>query len=127
MKNEIEKKAGLVEVHSQKHITEDVTTTGELDGSYSSINEQSLIVETEKGLLVIVGCSHPGLEKILAKAARFGSLYGVIGGFHDFNKYEVLEDLKLIVPTHCTQHKKEIHNQYKDKVKPGGVGWSIMI
>ncbi len=125
LKKQIKNKSELVEIKDPKEIIAGVHTTGELEvmGEYKGVNEQSLAVETKKGLVVVVGCSHPGLEKILVKASEFGRLYGVVGGFHGFDKYDVLEDLEFIVPTHCTQHKKEIRDLYGDKVGDGGVGW----
>jgi 7,8-dihydropterin-6-yl-methyl-4-(beta-D-ribofuranosyl)aminobenzene 5'-phosphate synthase len=47
------------------------------------MNELSLAISTPKGLAVVVGCSHPGVEKILQQAMRIDSrLYSVMGGFH---------------------------------------------
>ena len=126
LKNEIKSKANLIEVSNQREIVEGVYTTGELTGSFRStdIMEQSLVVDTSRGLFVVVGCSHPGLEIILEKASEFGRVYGVVGGFHGFNKYDTLKNLKFIVPTHCTQHKKEIKGRYIGKVEDGGAGWT---
>lgn len=126
MKNEIRLRAGLTEVKGPQELLEGVYSTGELCGTgmYPGIREQSLAVESKEGLVVVTGCSHPGLDVILKKASMFGKLYGVVGGFHGFSRYDALKDLKLIVPTHCTVHKKEIRDRYKDKVEQGGVGWS---
>jgi 7,8-dihydropterin-6-yl-methyl-4-(beta-D-ribofuranosyl)aminobenzene 5'-phosphate synthase len=47
-------------------------------------NEIALSIKTTKGLLVITGCGHPGIENIL-KAATVGDnkhVYFVIGGLH---------------------------------------------
>jgi len=106
-----------------------IYSTGELTGRFQDImlGEQSLAVETSMGLVVVAGCSHPGVEKILETSLQFGDLYGIVGGFHGFDKYELLKDLKLIVPTHCTQHKKEIREKYGGLVEAGGVGWSKAI
>lgn len=127
MKNEIKKNAALHEVSNARKIFDGVWTTGELMTTYSGarLGEQSLVIENKKGLTVVVGCSHPGLEEILEIASGFGSLYGVIGGFHGFNKYNALKDLELIVPTHCTVHKEEIRGEYGSKVESGGAGWSV--
>ena len=84
-------------------------TTGEL-GSFTK--EQSLIVETDNGLTVVTGCSHPGLERILEVASKFGDIYGVVGGFHGFSRLEALEGVRLIVPCHCTSRKAQILNHY---------------
>lgn len=51
------------------------------------LNELSMAINTPKGLAVIVGCSHPGIEKILAVATEINSkLYTVIGGLHLLDK-----------------------------------------
>jgi 7,8-dihydropterin-6-yl-methyl-4-(beta-D-ribofuranosyl)aminobenzene 5'-phosphate synthase len=78
------------------------------------MNEVSLAIRTPKGLAVVVGCSHPGVEKILAEAAKIeAKLYTVTGGFHLVMtpKEEVErvagvlhDDMKLerVAPGHCT-------------------------
>jgi 7,8-dihydropterin-6-yl-methyl-4-(beta-D-ribofuranosyl)aminobenzene 5'-phosphate synthase len=47
--------------------------------------EQSLVVDVAgKGLIVIVGCGHPGIERILNRSSQIFQrpIYGVIGGLH---------------------------------------------
>ncbi len=47
--------------------------------------EQSLVIHVAgKGLIVIVGCGHPGIERILEQASQIFQqpIYGVIGGLH---------------------------------------------
>ena len=100
-----------VEVDEPIEISEGLYLTGVL-GYF--IREQSLIVETEKGLTVVTGCSHPGLEKILNHASALGKLYGVVGGFHGFSKLQSLVGLSLIAPCHCTRKKKEIHERFPE-------------
>ena len=86
-----------------------VHSTGALG---TSIKEQSLVVNTEKGNLIITGCAHPGLTKIIEKAKQLGEIYAVLGGFHDFSKLEKLQGIKLIAPCHCTQHIQQIRQSY---------------
>jgi 7,8-dihydropterin-6-yl-methyl-4-(beta-D-ribofuranosyl)aminobenzene 5'-phosphate synthase len=52
--------------------------------------EQCLMVDTPDGLVVIVGCSHPGILPMLEQAKRETGrpLYLVIGGFHLLGKTE---------------------------------------
>ena len=50
----------VVSVSQPTWITKRVFSTGELKGI-----EQSLAVKTDKGIVVIVGCSHPGVGVIL--------------------------------------------------------------
>jgi 7,8-dihydropterin-6-yl-methyl-4-(beta-D-ribofuranosyl)aminobenzene 5'-phosphate synthase len=47
------------------------------------MNEISMAIKTPQGLVVVVGCSHPGIEKILDGATKIESrVYSVFGGFH---------------------------------------------
>ena len=101
---------------------EHIFSTGELEGI-----EQSLCVKTEKGIVVIVGCSHPKLENILKVASQFGKVYALIGGLHGFKDFDLLNDLKLVCPCHCTQHKSEIKSLYSEKYVEGGAGKIIEI
>ena len=101
---------------------EHIFSTGELEGI-----EQSLCVKTEKGIVVIVGCSHPKLENILKVASQFGKVYALIGGLHGFKDFDLLNDLKLVCPCHCTQHKLEIKSLYSEKYVEGGAGKIIEI
>jgi 7,8-dihydropterin-6-yl-methyl-4-(beta-D-ribofuranosyl)aminobenzene 5'-phosphate synthase len=89
-----------------------------------SPREQSLVVKTEKGNIVITGCAHPGLERILQTARGLGLVYGVLGGFHGFSKFAELEGIPLIAPCHCTEHTSEIFQRYPaqcEQIKAGSV------
>ena len=105
-----------------KRIHENIFSTGELEGI-----EQSMGAETEKGIVLIVGCSHPYMGNILNEAKQFGKLHAIIGGMHGFSEFELFEDLELICPTHCTQHKAELKKLYPRKYIEGGAGRIIEI
>ena len=111
----------VIEVKEPKKLYEGVYSTGELEGI-----EQSLCIKTEKGIVVVAGCSHPKMESILSIASKFGKVYGIIGGLHA-TKPESLKDLDLICPTHCTQYKAEIKSLYPSKYIEGGAGKIIEI
>jgi len=98
-------------------ICENVFTTGELKGI-----EQSLALKTDRGIFVVVGCSHPGVGNILDAADKFGTVYGIIGGFHGFDDFERLSDLSLICPCHCTQFKEEIKQIFPEVCSECGAG-----
>lgn len=68
-------------LRSAAKIDEGVYSTGEL-GTW--LKEQSLMISTEKGTVLITGCAHPGIVKIVAAArAILGSnVYFVMRGFH---------------------------------------------
>jgi 7,8-dihydropterin-6-yl-methyl-4-(beta-D-ribofuranosyl)aminobenzene 5'-phosphate synthase len=90
-------------------ISPGIHSTGTLGGL---IKEQSLVVNTEKGNVVITGCAHPGLAKIIDKAKQLGEVYAVLGGFHGFSRLEKLQGIELIAPCHCTQYKQQIKEKY---------------
>ena len=103
----------------------DLSYMGEHAGQYTMVDgkfvpdayrhEQSLIFETEKGLVVFNSCSHGGVMNILeeVKEAFPGkTIYAMIGGFHLFCSSrqeidklgEALKDtgVKLVITGHCT-------------------------
>jgi 7,8-dihydropterin-6-yl-methyl-4-(beta-D-ribofuranosyl)aminobenzene 5'-phosphate synthase len=100
-----------VPVHKPLKICRKVWSTGEL-GSW--IKEQSLIIDTQKGLIVITGCAHPGIVNIVkfAKSYLKKDVYLILGGFHlmAYNENQVkkiIKDLKelgieKVGPSHCT-------------------------
>jgi 7,8-dihydropterin-6-yl-methyl-4-(beta-D-ribofuranosyl)aminobenzene 5'-phosphate synthase len=47
------------------------------------MSEVSMGIKTPKGLVLMVGCSHPGIEKILEATSKIDPrIYTVFGGFH---------------------------------------------
>jgi len=103
-------------------IYENVFSTGELEEI-----EQSMGVITEKGVVLVVGCSHPYMGTILGSAKKFGKIYAIVGGMHGFSEFELFKDINLICPTHCTQHKPELKRLYPEKYIEGGAGRTIEI
>jgi 7,8-dihydropterin-6-yl-methyl-4-(beta-D-ribofuranosyl)aminobenzene 5'-phosphate synthase len=97
-----------------------VFSTGELKGI-----EQSLALRTKKGIVVLTGCSHPGVNEILQVASRFGKVYGIVGGLHGFHDFGSLRYLPLICPCHCTQYKSEILRLFPDNCKECGAGVTL--
>ncbi len=89
--------------------------------------EQSLVAKTEKGNIVVTGCAHPGLERILQTARRLGRIYGVLGGFHGFSKFDELEGIQLIAPCHCTEHTEQIVQRYPTQFEQIRVGSVIEV
>jgi len=112
----------VVRIDKARKLNETMYSTGELEHI-----EQSLVLHTEKGLALLVGCSHPNMAGIIHAALQFGDVYTIIGGLHGFDHYDLFKDLTLICPTHCTQHKKELKSRYPEKYEEGGVGKVIEI
>ncbi len=106
-----ESEAKLIEVHQPIKICKNGYSTGEL-GTW--IKEQSLVIKTSKGLIVITGCAHPGIVKIVktAKTQLKSDVYLVLGGFHLcwMNAWQIKgivngvkkEGVKIVAPCHCS-------------------------
>ena len=90
------------------------TTRGWKPDNFS--HEQSLVLDTDKGLVIINCCSHSGAVNIINEVAQTfpdKHVYGIIGGFHLFNKSDdevraVAEKIKetgidFVCTGHCTQ------------------------
>jgi 7,8-dihydropterin-6-yl-methyl-4-(beta-D-ribofuranosyl)aminobenzene 5'-phosphate synthase len=102
-------------------------------------HEQSLVIDTDKGLLIINSCSHGGVKNILREvreALPDKKIYGYIGGFHLFNKSksevqtvaESLDgDLEYICTGHCTGDRAYdiLKQQLGDKLHKLQVGMVI--
>jgi 7,8-dihydropterin-6-yl-methyl-4-(beta-D-ribofuranosyl)aminobenzene 5'-phosphate synthase len=86
---------------SPTQIINGVWTTGPLG---TDIKEQSLIIKSTKGLIIITGCAHPGIVNIVKKAKEIfpnDNIYLVLGGFHLFGASDsklkaVIDDFKKL-------------------------------
>ena len=107
----------VISVSEPLKIHENVFSTGELDGI-----EQSLAVKTDKGIVLIVGCSHPKMAHILKAASQFGKVVAIVGGMHGFSEFGLFKELELICPCHCTTHKAQIKSLYPKQYIDGGAG-----
>jgi 7,8-dihydropterin-6-yl-methyl-4-(beta-D-ribofuranosyl)aminobenzene 5'-phosphate synthase len=79
--------AKLEEIKEARELLDNVYTTGQLDGG---IKEQALVLKTNEGLVVITGCAHPGVVKMVEKAKQSvkSDVLLVMGGFHLGSKSE---------------------------------------
>jgi len=103
--------AEVQEVHEPRELFDGVYTTGELNGG---IREQSLIVKTDEGLVIITGCAHPGVVNVVRKAKEIAGdkVYLLLGGFHlggaSESKIESIIDsfgqlgVERVAPCHCS-------------------------
>lgn len=122
LKAELASRFSLHEVDGPQQIGDGVWSTGELTGT---VKEQSIVLQAERGLLVLVGCSHPGVGRILKAASQFGEVWGIIGGMHGFKSYSVLKNLGMIVPSHCTRDKAKIRKIFPAATLEGRAGLQI--
>lgn len=102
--------------------------------------ELSLALETSKGDVIIVGCSHSMVERIVEKTQLFttNNTALVYGGFHLLSyKNEEIEQLvlkmknilgvKKVAPAHCTGHLafKLLKDHYQENYLFAGLGEEI--
>ena len=113
-------KRKVIPVSQPIQISEAVFSTGELKGT-----EQSLAVKTGRGIVVVAGCSHPGVSQIIDTASGFGAVYGIIGGLHGFRDFDRLRGLSLICPCHCTQYKSELRHLFPEHYVACGAGLEL--
>jgi 7,8-dihydropterin-6-yl-methyl-4-(beta-D-ribofuranosyl)aminobenzene 5'-phosphate synthase len=103
------------------------------------MRELSLAINTPEGMVIIVGCSHPGVDKIVAAAATINPRIHVItGGFHlvvtsdaDIEKIvTALHDtfkVEYVAPGHCTGEPAftALKKAYGDRYQYAGVGTTL--
>ncbi|MCX6301934.1 MAG: MBL fold metallo-hydrolase [Bacteroidia bacterium] len=102
-------------VKESAKICENLYTSGEFD---YQIAEHALVLNTKKGLVVMTGCSHPGIVEMLKeiKTTFNKNIYMVFGGFHLLQKSDkemnkILSEMKTLGvvkcgATHCTGEKQ---------------------
>ena len=126
--------ATVVEVTGPQEILPGLWSTGQMG---SRIVEQALVARTEKGLLVVTGCAHPGVDEMATRAGEIagGEITLVVGGFHlgGASRQRVEEiittfrrlGVEQVAPCHCTgDEAREIFCQaYGEDYFPCSVGW----
>lgn len=114
-----------------------ISTISETTGT-KEMHEISLAFRTPEGLVLVVGCSHPGILKIVNEAAGIdGRIYSVFGGFHllstsDEDVERIARELHdtwkiaTIAPGHCggLGAFAALRDLYKDKYVYAGLGTS---
>jgi len=92
-------------------------------------DDNTVVLDTAKGLVVVLGCAHAGIVNILnyVHDKLNKNIYAVIGGTHlkpaNENRFlktiKVLKDydIKHIGVSHCTGLEKSavLYNEFKDK------------
>src|SRR4029077_15554715 len=105
------------------------------------LKELSLAVNTPAGMVLVVGCSHPGIEKIVEAAAAINpKIHVVAGGFHLFAAYDdfiakavtaLKEKFKVesIAPGHCTGEPTfaALKKAFGDRYLYAGLGTTLLL
>jgi 7,8-dihydropterin-6-yl-methyl-4-(beta-D-ribofuranosyl)aminobenzene 5'-phosphate synthase len=130
--------ARVADVKKPIKICKDVYSTGEL-GDF--IKEESLIIKTSKGLIIITGCAHPRIVTIVKKAKEMlkSDVYLVLGGFHlcwmSLSQVKKIingvkkEGVKKVAPCHCSGDiaRKQFEKAYGKDFILVGAGKTITI
>jgi 7,8-dihydropterin-6-yl-methyl-4-(beta-D-ribofuranosyl)aminobenzene 5'-phosphate synthase len=123
----------------------DPTLFREMDGKTNQdifLDDQSLIFDTKKGLILILGCAHSGMINIINYAIdKMGKdkFYAILGGTHlDFLTSEQLDEsiktlkkmkIENIGVCHCTGMRAafRLHQEFGDRFFYGHVGSGLEI
>ena len=130
--------ATVVTVSGPQQLMDRTYSTGEMG---AAIREQSLVLDTPEGLVVITGCAHPGVADIAerAKTEFKKGLYLVMGGFHlgGWGEDEIqgviqrLQDLgvRKVAPSHCTGDRaiRMFREAWGEDFVEGGLGARITL
>ncbi|MGM0410622.1 MAG: MBL fold metallo-hydrolase, partial [Bacillota bacterium] len=99
-------------------------------------DDMSLYFETDKGIVILLGCSHKGVINIIKeiKESTKQKIRAILGGMHlkhssDCEIDEIVNYLKklnfdLLVPIHCTGNKAamKMKKAFGDKVNLASTG-----
>ena len=127
-----------ITVNETTMIMNGIYVLGEL---YGPPWEQSLVVRSDKGYILLVGCSHPGIVRITEHLINdLGKPpYLIIGGFHIAGApltecKEIIEELinlgvEKIAPIHCSGDtiRELLEKKYPDHYLPAHTGSIIKI
>ena len=132
---------GEIQTKEKEYINNKYIQTGEEGKKVDDFSDDiSLYFETEKGLVILLGCSHKGVinivEHIRQKSTR-KKIRAILGGMHLENKsneeveeiinYFAKLNLDLLVPIHCTGRRAAMmmKDKFTNKVKIASVGDSF--
>jgi 7,8-dihydropterin-6-yl-methyl-4-(beta-D-ribofuranosyl)aminobenzene 5'-phosphate synthase len=130
--------AGVVEVEASGKICEGAQTSGVIEGW---IKEQSLVLDTERGLVLMTGCAHPRIVRIIDRVRDVfkKNIFMALGGFHlaGFEKAEIREiirkfrssEIQKVGLAHCSgdEARTLFQEEYQDDFIKVGVGTKIEI
>ena len=103
------------------------------------LHELSLAIKTPNGMVLVVGCSHPGIDKIVEAASTIDPrIYLIVGGFHlvvasdtDIQKIvTALHDrfnVQYVAPGHCTGEPAftALKKSFGDRYLFAGLGTTV--
>jgi 7,8-dihydropterin-6-yl-methyl-4-(beta-D-ribofuranosyl)aminobenzene 5'-phosphate synthase len=136
-------KANIVLIDKTTEVAPGVTLIAQVSDAPGTkeLKELSLAINTPEGIVLIVGCSHPGIEAIVAEAAAINPrIRFVAGGFHLVAAQDsvigkvvaALHDtykVERIAPGHCSgEHTfSAVKQVFGDRYQYAGVGTVVQI
>ena len=111
IKDQFRSQTQMVEVAPGMELADRMFSIGEMTGPPP---EQGLVIDTSEGLVLITGCAHPGVDRMVLEAKRQfeKEIYLVLGGFHlgnatDSRINQIInllkeEGVQNVAPCHCT-------------------------
>ncbi|NLX53134.1 MAG: MBL fold metallo-hydrolase [Deltaproteobacteria bacterium] len=129
--------ATIIDIEGPREIFPGLFTTGEMEGM---LPEQSALLQTAAGTIVITGCAHPGIVRIVEAAKKIlpeDEIALVMGGFHLFNDsdrdiLEIIDRFKSLnvryaAASHCSgERARELFaREYGDRFIRLGAGTEI--
>src|ERR1700723_1302160 len=117
-----------------------IATVSDATGT-KELKELSLAFNTPDGIVLVVGCSHPGIETIVAEAAKINPhIHFIAGGFHLVvaqdtaieNAATSLHDtykVDYIAPGHCTGEPTfaAMQRMFRDRYLYAGLGTTLRV
>ena len=105
------------------------------------LRELSLALDTPDGMVIVVGCSHPGIDKIVAAAAAINPrIHFIAGGFHlvvsnDKEIETIVATLRdtfkvvFVAPGHCTGEPTftALKRAFSDRYLYAGLGTTFVV
>ena len=107
------------------------------------LDDASLLIETEKGPVLLLGCAHAGVVNVMhhfASETGHRHFHAVIGGTHlgplsrlnedqlerSMNAFDTY-DVDLIAVSHCTGQRASAvcYHRFKDRFAFAGAGWHV--
>ncbi len=128
-------------VSEPEEIRKGVFTTGQFFSNYrgTKLPEQGLVLETEKGPVLIPGCAHPGIVRMIERTRDIADSppHLALGGFHLGGKESAeikriigrlaRSSVEKLAPTHCTGQKATamIEEKFEEDFFEFGAGAQI--
>lgn len=125
-----------IEAENATYICDSIATTLTLNGPP---REQALIIRTQEGVILVTGCSHPGVHNLARNAYELTGeeIQLVIGGFHLGGASESVLDgvcdeldaigVQSVSATHCTgdESREYFRERYGENFVEAGVGFHL--